>query len=158
VLNPKKTEKSKSAPILIAAIIGGACLLFFIGSENNEDSLKACRAEVPSNVKGIKVAQVIFNSEEDAYLAVSSHPSAYAPGKNAQNWGRGNTGFNNLNWMPDGKVRGVYNVSTTTPSSRSPGGDFEVVGRIDCDGDGVEATYTATKSLNVKNTTANDVY
>jgi hypothetical protein len=158
VLNPKKTEKSKPTPILIAAIIGGACLLFFIGSGESESSLRACRAEVPSNVKAIKMAQLIFDAETNRFLTVSSHPSVRAPGKNAQNWGRSSTGFNNLNWMPDGAVRGVYSASTTRATSRRPGGDFVVTGRIDCDGDGVEATYTATKSLNTMNTTRNDVY
>jgi hypothetical protein len=158
VPNPQKTEKSKPTPILIAAIIGGAGLLFFIGSGESESSLRACRSEVPSYVKAIKESQEIFNSEKDAYLSVTAHPSAYAPGKNAQNWGRSSTGFNNLHWTPDGAVRGVYSVSTTHPSSATPGGDFVVTGRIDCDGDGVEATYTATKSLNVMMRTTNETY
>jgi type II secretory pathway pseudopilin PulG len=123
-----------------------------------EMQYKAKRAEVPSNVKAIKEALEIYNSEMDAYLAVRSHPSYRAPGKKAQAWGTSSTGFNSLNWHPDGPVRGVYSVTTTAPSSSSPGGDFEVIGRIDCDGDGVEAIYTATKSLNVKLTTRNDVF
>ena len=79
--------------------------------------LAACRAEVPSNVKAIKMAEEIYNSEMDAYLEVRPHPSQRAPGREAQRWGTSNTGFNNLNWMPDGNVRGVYSVSTTWPSS-----------------------------------------
>ena len=119
---------------------------------------KDCRAEVPMYLKSIKMAEEIYNSENDAYLQVTSHPSAVAPGKKAQQWGMGNSGFNNLNWHPDGNVKGVYSVSTTAVSSSTPGGDFQVTGRIDCDGDGVEATYTATKSLNVMMTTPNTVY
>jgi hypothetical protein len=112
---------------------------------------KECRAEVPSNVKAIKEAQIIYDSENDAFVNVTAHPSANPPGKVEQAWAGGNDGFNALGWMPDGKVRGVYSVSTTVR-------DFEVTGRSDCDGDGVEAIYTATKSINVTLKTPNDAY
>jgi len=142
--------------MIVVAIIG---ILAAIAIPNFvEMQYKAKRAEVPSNVKAVKEAQEIYNSENDGYLAVASHPSANAPGKKAQKWGTSNTGFNNLNWHPDGNVRGVYSVSTTAPTSAVPGGDFEVTGRCDVDGDGTESSYTATKSLNVKMTTANDVF
>jgi hypothetical protein len=128
------------------------------GGPKNPVLLKSCRAEVPSNVRTIKEAQAIYNAEQDAYLAVSVHPSAAAPGFKGQDWGRSSSGFNKLNWRPYGEVRGVYSVSTTVPSTAKPGGDFLVIGRSDCDGDGVEATYTATKSLNTTLTTHSDIY
>ena len=124
----------------------------------SEFKLTACRAEVPTNVKGIQHSEHMINAHTDQYLYVEQHPSARVPGKEAQSWAGGNDGFNTLNWMPDGKVRGVYGVSTTATSSTTPGGDFEVTGRIDCDGDGVEAIYTATKSINATLTTPADVY
>jgi type IV pilus assembly protein PilA len=142
--------------MIVVAIIG---ILAAIAIPNFvEMQYKAKRAEVPSNVKAVKEAQEIYNSENDAYLVAASHPSTAAPGKKAQLWTTSSTAFKALNWHPDGKVRGVYSVSTTPPSSTAPGGDFEVTGRIDCDGDGVEASFTATKSLNTKMTTANDVF
>ena len=122
-----------------------------------EMQLKAKRAEIPSNVKALKEAQEIFNSENDRYLYVSQHPRMQ-PGKDAVSWESGNSGFNNLNWHPDGKVRGVYSVTTTATSRRTPGGDFKVIGISDIDGDGVYATYTATKSINVRMITPNSVY
>ena len=118
---------------------------------------KACRAEVPANVKAIKEGEHIYDSENDGYLQVEQHPAAPS-GNKPQSWGGGNSGFNNLNWHPGGNVAGVYSVTTSASSSANPGGDFEVVGKIDCDGDGVFSTYTATKSLNVKMTTPNSVY
>jgi hypothetical protein len=123
-----------------------------------EKPLEDCIAEVPSNVKGLKESEEIYNSENDAYLAVTSHPTATAPGKKAAKWTKTSTGFNNLNWSPDGAVRGVYSVTTTAPSSAKPGGDFTVTGRIDCDEDGREAVYTATKSLNTRRVTPDYVY
>jgi type IV pilus assembly protein PilA len=142
--------------MIVVAIIG---ILAAIAIPNFvEMQYKAKRAEIPSNVKAIKEAQEIYNSEEDAYLTVTAHPTATPPGKKTQPWATGNAGFNNLNWKPDGGVRGIYSVTTTVPSSGNPGGDFLVVGACDVDGDGVAASYTATKSLNTKNTTANDVF
>ena len=142
--------------MIVVAIIG---ILAAIAIPNFvEMQYKAKRAEIPSNVKAIKEAEEIYNSENDGYIEVNSHPSANAPGKKAQKWATTNTAFNKLNWHPDGNVRGVYSVSTTAPSTTSPGGDFEVTGRCDVDGDGEESTYTATKSLNVKMTTANDIF
>jgi len=123
--------------------------------KSSSTRLKACRAEAPSNVKAIKEAELIFEAEQDQFLAVSQNPP-YPPGKKAVMW-PSSTGFNQIHWMPDGKVRGQYGV-TTTPWSRNRGTDFVVTGKIDCDGDGNPAIYTATKSLNVMLTTPNDVY
>jgi hypothetical protein len=122
------------------------------------DLLKACRAEVPGNVKAIKDTESSYDAEMDQFLSVSAYPTGPLPGPEGQSWGSGNKGFNALGWKADGTIRGVYSVSTTRPSSQTPGGDFRVVGRIDCDGDGVEATYTATKSLNTRLTTEPDIF
>ena len=119
---------------------------------------KGCRAEVPPNVKAIKEAQLIYESENDEFLSVTPHPRLSPSGMEPVPWTTTNTMFNKLNWHPDGNVRGVYSVSTRPYSSANPGGDFEVTGRTDCDGDGVEAVFTATKSLNVKRITPDDVY
>ena len=48
-------------------------------------------------------------------------------------------GFKILGWTLDGDVRGFYSVTTTAT-------DFRVMGTSDIDGDGVYATYIATKS------------
>jgi type IV pilus assembly protein PilA len=143
--------------MIVVAIIG---ILAAIAIPNFvEMQYKAKRAEIPSNVKAIKEAQEIYNAGEDAYIAVASHPTAIPPGKKAQTWGAsGVTDFDEINWRPDGEVRGVYGVTTTVPSAAVPGGDFEVTGSCDVDGDLVVATYTATKSLNTKHTTDNNIF
>ena len=140
--------------MIVVAIIG---ILAAIAIPNFvKMQYKAKRAELPSNVKAVKEAEEIYNSENDQYLAVGANPAA-APGKKATAW-TSSTGFNNLNWHPDGKVRGSYSVTTTATSNGTPGGDFEVMGVADVDGDGTETTYTATKSLNVKMITANNIF
>ena len=142
--------------MIVVAIIG---ILAAIAIPNFvEMQYKAKRAEIPSNVKAIKEAQEIYNAESDAYIVVAAHPSATAPGKAAQAWGTATTTFDDLNWRPDGQVRGIYSVTTTPPSSATPGGDFEVTGECDVDGDGVVANYTATKSINTTKTTLNDIF
>lgn len=139
--------------VAIIGILASIAIPMFV-----EMQFKSKRAEVPMNVKAIKEAEEIFNADEDGYLAVASFPSANPPGKATQAWTSSSTGFNQLNWRPDGEVRGVYSVTTTAPSSTTPGGDFVVSGRADIDGDSVELLYTATKSLNSTRITGKDVY
>ena len=115
--------------------------------------LKACHAEVKSNIKAIKTAQLIHDSENDQFVSAAQSPSMI-PGQKAVDW-QGNSGFNTINWMPDGKVRGAYSVTTTWTNRMS---DFKIIAKMDCDGDGVVATYTATKSLNAKPITPKDVH
>ena len=117
----------------------------------------ACRAEVPSNVKEIKEAQFIYEAMEDVFLQAERHPATVS-GKNPVAWDFESSTFNQLSWAPDGTIRGAYSVTTTSPSAATPGGDFKVVGVIDCDGDGVLATYTATKSISTTMKTANTIY
>ena len=65
---------------------------------------------------------------------------------------RSGSPYDTLGWAPDGEVRGSYKVSTA-PFGAS---DFVVTGISDVDGDGVRASYTATKSINsVLNTYSN---
>jgi len=118
--------------------------------------LKACRAEAPMNVKAIKEAQMAYNATEDRYLAIAQHP-AELPGKNAVLW-TGGSGFDNLNWQPDGEVRGAYSVTIQEPTENDPSGDFKVIGKIDCDGDGDPAIYMATKTLHATQLSPVDVY
>lgn len=139
--------------MIVVAIIG---ILAAIAIPNFvEMQYKAKRAEIPSNVKAIKEAEEIYNSEADAYTIATLHPTGTL-GKKAQKWANGNAEFNKLNWRPDGEVRGAYNVTTTAPGSTA--GDFQVFGNCDVDGDGTNAQYTATKSVNTTKTTANNKF
>ena len=114
---------------------------------------KAMRGEVPANIKAIKTVQIMYEISYDRFVESKEYPPR---SKDKKSWDATNSGgFAVMNWSPDGEVRGSYSVVTTA----GPNGDFKIIGVIDADGDGVYATYTATKTTNpVKPTTGDDVY
>jgi len=133
--------------MIVVAIIG---ILAAIAIPNFVDmQYRAKRAELPSNVDGIKTAQIAYEAAFDAFMTITAIPAA-APGKVAVAWTTG-TDFDTLGWEPSGNVRGSYEVTEATT-------DFTVTGTCDVDGDGTEAIYTATKSISATLTTGTDIY
>jgi len=120
-------------------------------SSNSALTLKhsACRTEVPANLTGIRTAQEAYNAEFDQYVSIPQNPESLS-GNSPVDWPQ-SAGFEQIGWNPDGKVRGAYSVTTTRM-------DFKITGKIDCDGDGVPAIYTATKSIKAQRSTAENVY
>ena len=112
---------------------------------------KSKRSEVPMNLKGIKTAELAYESNFDVFVAATAYPSS--PTKTTQQWVKGSSGgFATMGWSPDGDVRGSYTVTTTTTN-------FTATGTSDVDGDSTQATYIATKSENPNSpTTGPDVY
>jgi type IV pilus assembly protein PilA len=106
--------------------------------------LKAKRAEVPSNVDGIKTAELAYDAAFDGYVDASVYPRASgALDKTATAWDEASSGgFRTIGWKPDGAVRGNYAVATTSTT------DITVTGECDVDDDGSAAQYTATTSIN----------
>ena len=102
--------------------------------------LKAKRSEVPSNVDGIKTAEVAYEAAFDAYLDAAAKPGSLS--KTPVPWTVTGDGFSTIGWKPDGDIRGSYEVSNAGPT------DFLVTGSSDVDGDGTPAIYTATVSVN----------
>ena len=97
-------------------------------------------AELVSNVREIRSAEIAYESNFDVFVAAAPYP--VRPNKNGQSWVKGASGgFATMGWAPDGDVRGSYAVTTTST-------DFTVVGFGDVDGDGRMETYMATKSNN----------
>ena len=112
---------------------------------------KAKRAEVPMNLKAIKTAQISYMQDYDVYVRCAAYPSV--PSKEPQKWDvSASGGFKTIDFQPSENVRGSYMVATTPTN-------FTAIGIIDVDGDGVYATYIATKSENPNAPiTAPDVY
>ena len=135
--------------MIVVAIIG---ILAAIAIPNFVSmQYKSKRSEVPTNLKAIKTAEVAYESNFDVFVTASAYPSS--PTKTVQQWVKASSGgFATLGWTPDGAVRGSYAVATTST-------DFTATGLADVDGDGTQATYTATKSNNPNApTTGPDVY
>ena len=106
---------------------------------------RAKRAEVPSNVDGIKTAQLAYDAAFDVFINETNYQPrtsvAGATGKTQVDWVT-TSKFATLGWAPDGKVRGIYKVGSISST------DFRVNGQCNVDGDSVFAEYTATKSIN----------
>ena len=135
--------------MIVVAIIG---ILAAIAIPNFvEMQYRAKRAEVPSNVKAIKTAQAGYDAAYDGYLACAANPSGTLS-KAAQAWDTSLTDWVSLGWRPDGDVRGTYNVTLSGTT------DFTVTGAADIDGDTVQSSYSATKSVNATQITANNIY
>jgi prepilin-type N-terminal cleavage/methylation domain-containing protein len=141
--------------MIVVAIIG---ILASIAIPNFVDmQYRAKRAEVPSNVDGIKTAQLAYDASYDSYIdagSSSQYPDS-TPGKAQRAWTTG-TPFDTLGWSPDGNVRGSYMTYTGGPTS------FKVLGYSDVDGDGNNAMYhvkhDADNSVNATMGTGNNVY
>ncbi|MFM2245205.1 MAG: hypothetical protein RL071_1279 [Pseudomonadota bacterium] len=106
---------------------------------------RAKRAEVPSNVDGIKTAQLAYDAAFDVFINEPTFQPRTAitgaAGKTQADW-IPTSRFQTLGWAPDGKVRGIYKVNSISST------DFRVNGQCNVDGDTVLAEYTATKSIN----------
>jgi type IV pilus assembly protein PilA len=134
--------------MIVVAIIG---ILAAIAIPNFVDmQYRAKRAELPSNVDGIKTAELAYEASFDQFVRQSSfHPNA-SPNKQQRAWTSGSN-FDTLGWAPDGNVRGSYVVNTNTT-------DFNALGDCDVDGDGSTAAYSATKTLNATMLSPNNNY
>jgi type IV pilus assembly protein PilA len=134
--------------MIVVAIIG---ILAAIAIPNFVDmQYRAKRAEVPSNVDGIKTAELAYEASFDQYVAnTAMHPNS-SPNKQQRAWTTGSN-FDTLGWSPDGNVRGSYGVKTGTT-------EFKSWGQSDVDGDGNSAFYDATTTLNVTMQSGNNVF
>jgi type IV pilus assembly protein PilA len=124
--------------MIVVAIIG---ILAAIAIPNFVSmQYKTKRAEVPSNLKGIKTSELAYESNFDVFVAATAYPAS--PTKTTQDWVKASSGgFASMGWSPDGDVRGSYSVTTAAFN-------FTATGLSDVDGDSVNATYVATKSEN----------
>jgi prepilin-type N-terminal cleavage/methylation domain-containing protein len=134
--------------MIVVAIIG---ILAAIAIPNfTAMQYKSKRAEVPSNVDGIKTAEVAYEAAFDTYVEESSYQPDADVGKAERAWEAGSA-FDTLGWAPDGKVRGAYRVYNYDT-------DFYVYGMCDVDGDSETSSYVASEKANAVMSTENDVY
>jgi type IV pilus assembly protein PilA len=113
---------------------------------------RAKRAEVPSNVDGIKTAELAYDAAFDAFVQQTSYVPTTGPDKVQQAWPSSGTGFATIGWAPDGNVRGQYQLLSNGTTG------FTVNGRCDVDNDNSNATFVATRDANSVMTSNNDIY
>lgn len=110
--------------------------------------LKAKRAELPTNVTGIKVAQLTFDATNDGYAYAQWEPRTLAgdeTDKVAVAWPSPNEGgWSDLGWVPDGPVRGSYATCTFDDGVTQ---DVCVVANENVAGDGVIGTVWANSKV-----------
>lgn len=136
--------------MIVVAIIGVLAAIAipnYIGLQ-----LRAKRAELPTNVDGIKTAELGYDAAHDGFVACSAHPSP-VPVKTVVEWGFPTGGFDSIGWRPDGMVRGQYAVELD-----ETGEDFTVIAQSDIDGDGNYADVRATSLTQATLTTGNDAF
>ena len=135
--------------MIVVAIIG---ILAAIAIPNFMTmQLKAKRGELPSNVNGIKTAELAYDAMYDGFVAAATNGAA-TPSKTAVAWTTGVAGWTELPWAPDGEVRGNYTAAVVGTN------DFLVTANCDVDADSVLATYTASATLGATQTSANDAF
>ncbi len=135
--------------MIVVAIIG---ILAAIAIPNFMTmQLKAKRGELPSNVNGIKTAELAYDAMYDGFVDATTNGAA-TPSKVAVAWTVGQPGWTELPWAPDGEVRGNYAVAKVGDT------DFTVTANCDVDADGNPATYTASATLGATQTTGNDAF
>ena len=140
---------------ITVAIVGSA---FLSGCNRyNEMHFQAKRTEIARNLSSIKEALDTHNAEHGEYIEAAPHPTG-TPGPGTRPWADGNEGFETIGWRPEGDARGTYSVSIRQVNSDDSQGDFVITGTCDMDGDGVFATYTATKSIDPVMVTNSDIY
>ena len=127
--------------MIVVAIIG---ILAAIAIPNFMTmQLKAKRAELPSNVDGIKTAELSYDAAFDGFINADVNPTG-SLNKQQQSFDYSGSieGWTQLGWQPDGKVRGQYSVEIIGST------DFTVTGVSDVDDDNSTATYTSSKLTN----------
>jgi type IV pilus assembly protein PilA len=133
--------------MIVVAIIG---ILAAIAIPNFVDmQYRAKRAEVPSNVDGIKTAELAYEASFDQFVAQTSKRPNSSPNKQQRAWS--GASFDTLGWSPDGDVRGSYRVSTSPTS-------FQIEGNCDVDGDGSNANFFANNDNNIYTKSGPNVY
>lgn len=135
--------------MVVVAIIG---LLAAIAIPNFVTmQLRAKRAELPTNISGIKVSEMAHDAAFDVFVNAATPMPDASPGKTARPWVYPSD-FDTLGWAPDGVVRGSYAVVTLSTI------DFLISGFSDIDGNTATALYTATRTTNVVQVTPETTY
>jgi len=119
--------------------------------------LRAKRSELPTNVDAIRTAEKAYHAEWDSFTSASNVPTTLPGRSQVAFTGGGYLSFENLGWVSDGKVRGMYNT-TNSGATASADDDFTSIGIADVDGDGANSQYNCNRAEKASMVTSNNVY
>jgi type IV pilus assembly protein PilA len=138
--------------VAIIGILAAIAIPNFIAMQ-----LRAKRAELPSNLDGIRTAEKAYHAEWDGFTSAAATPAATPSGRTQVAFSAGGyDSFDKLGWVADGKVRGAY---LTVASSGSFASDaFTATATSDVDGDNTPAVYTCNRADKSTMVSANNVY
>lgn len=120
--------------------------------------IRAKRAELPMNVDAIRTCETGYHAEWDVFTSCEITPSEI-PGRVAVPFPANETtsfDWNQLGWVPDGKVYGQYQVIASDLFGYAA--TFEANGFGDVDGDGNLSHYQASQAHKPWMLTPNIVY
>ena len=156
--------------VAILSILAAIAIPNFVAMQ-----LRSKRSELPSNLDGIRTAEIAYHTEWDVFTtcvltpAVQPHKEAVAFGNT---YGDGST-WDLVGWLPDGFVRGQYQVLASNGVFATGLGDegsivdgleddpdvkFTATGLGDIDGDNDNSRFVATNKLKPLMMTPNSAY
>ena len=142
--------------MIVVAIIG---ILASLAIPRYETFLyRAKRAELAMNLDAIRSNEVGYHAEWDVYTSCSLTPTE-VPGRKAVAFPATistNFDWNQLGWLPDGKVYGQYEVAASDTFGLDA--SFEAHAYGDIDGDGNLSDYEASHDFKPVMLTANNIY
>ena len=120
--------------------------------------LRAKRAELPSNLDGIRTAEKAYQAEWDSFTATGATPAAAPSGRSQTDFtGGGYTQFDLLGWVADGKVRGAYTVGSINSGGAFANDDFTATAQADVDGNTVPSEYICNRAEKAQMISANNI-
>jgi type IV pilus assembly protein PilA len=119
--------------------------------------LRAKRSELPTNLDGIRTAELAYHAEWDGFTAAAATPAATPSGRPQTAFAAGGyASFDRLGWVADGKVRGAYSVIAAAGTFTTDA--FLAQALSDVDGDNAMATYQCNREDKPVMMSANNVY
>ncbi len=120
--------------------------------------LRAKRAELPSNLDGIRTAEKAYHAEWDSFTQAAFTPSATPSGRSQTVFTSGGySQFDNLGWVADGLVRGVYAVGNVTTGAFADD-NFTATAQANVDGDAAFSEYSCNRAEKAQMVSANNIY
>ncbi len=143
--------------MIVVSIVG--LLSTLASQEYYHMTFRAKRAELTLNLDGIRTAELGYQAEWAEFTSCTLSP-AVIPGRSQVRFPatiHTSLDWNQLGWVPDGRVYGQYQVSAI-PGSTPQSAAFNASAFADIDGDGNYSYYHTNRARKPEMLTQNIVY